>query len=419
MSDRALPPPPPDGDALGPALSHDDERALDALIEADWNLDAVPETLRERARAVRALLTRLETVQHAASSEALVAATLARIDAAESAEPGDLPALCPADDDALEALVSSGYDPRRVTGGMRERATRHLALLDLLNSGATDQSMSFARESLVQRTLARIDSTPALALGADTIPISRGRRGPRLADLISVAAILLLGGAVAWPVTTTMRDSARQTACLGNLAGLGGAFASYATDHQDRLPMASDSPVGTPWWHVGDPARSNSANMFVLKRTQYVPGEQMACAGNPWARCELPSGALDWPTLQNVSYSYQNMFARQRPTFTLNPDVVVAVDRSPVVLRAVRGEWIDPFENSPNHKGRGQVMLRLDGAAAWTTSPVRTDTGDNVWLPRDLEEAIRAFQAAHGKREAAPLKGVESPAAGDDVFVGP
>lgn len=419
MSDHAFPSQPPGDDALGPGLSRDDEQALDALIEADWNLDAVPASLRDRARAVRALLARLETVESAAPSDALVAATLARIDASEAGEPANLPALSPADDDALEALVSSGYDPRRVSGGMRERATRHLALLDLLGAGAADQSMSFARESLVQRTLARIQSTPALALGADTIPIGRGRRGPRLADLISVAAILLLGGAVAWPVTTTMRDSARQTACLGNLAGLGSAFASYATDQHDRLPMASASPAGTPWWHVGDPSRSNSANMFVLRRTKYAQSEQMACPGNPWAHCELPSGALDWPSLQNVSYSYQNMFARERATFSQAPSLVVAVDRSPVVLKAVRGEWIDPLENSPNHKGRGQVMLRLDGAAFWTTTPVKADTGDNVWLPRDLEDAIRAFQARSGKREAEPLKGVESPAAGDDGFVGP
>ncbi len=405
---------PSDEAALSKRLSDADRAALDALIDAELDLSRVPPHLRERAEAVARVLGLLDT--HAGDREAVISATLDRIVAqdAREAEPAQ---LCPADDDALEALVSAGFDPRRVAGGMRDRATRQLDFLRLLDTPEASP-MAIGREALIAKSMERVRQAQAAGLGADTVLQGGGRRGWRLADLVSVAAMLLIGTAVIWPIASSMRAGSQRAACTGNMAGIGAALSQYASGFRDSLPVASAARAGTPWWHVGDPERSNSANLFLLRRAEFASAGDMACAGNPWALPGVPSSARDWPELANVSYSYQNMFAHQRPTFSQAPRMVVLVDRSPVVLKAVRGEWIDPLENSPNHAGRGQTALHLDGSAAWMTTPV-TESGDNIWLPADLEAAIREVRARGGKREAEPLKGRESPAAKDDVFVGP
>jgi hypothetical protein len=94
---------------------------------------------------------------------------------------------------------------------------------------------------------------------------------------------------------------------------------------------------------------------------------------------------------------------------------VVSADRSPVVLRAVRGQLMDPFANSPNHQGAGQHVLYNDGSAGWLRMPV-LEAGDNIWLPRAVE--IRLEQMT-GRGPIQPLSGTEIPGGADDVFLGP
>lgn len=427
---------PPD-QPLGPALSPPDAAALDALVDAALESARLSDEHRARADAALRLMRVLDVRAQDLDSarERLVRAVAARLSKAaphaDEAHAPHPPVLCPADDDALEALVSSAFDPRRVAGGMRERAAQHLRLLDLLGKPARDpadasdadaDSHSFSRESLIQRTLARVaDAAREPRLRLDPAELRRtsgsGRRF-RLADAVSVAAALLIGTAVVWPIMGAMRERGRQTSCQGNMAGLGAAFASYASSNKSSLPLATSSQPGTPWWFVGDPQRSNSANLFHLRRERYTDPAMLACAGNRHALTSLPDDARDWPEVASVSYSFQNLFSQARPTYDQAPTMIVLVDRSPVILKAIRGEWFDPEANSPNHAGRGQVMLRMDGSAVWTVTPV-TDQGDNVWLPRDLEQAIQEARLRQGRSEAKPLKGTEEPAAADDVFVGP
>lgn len=401
-----------------PGLCEPDREALDALVEAGFEVDRVPEPMRARARAAASVLGLLHT--HAGEPDRLIASALERIGHGETLDGDGGPRLCAADDDALEALVSSGYDPRRVASGMRDRAERGLALLRNLDTDAGAQSgeFSFAREALIRKTLDRVANAGRAAGSELDASPRRGWRRPRVADLVSVAAVLVVGTALAWSVASSMRAGSQRAVCQANLAGLGGAFAQYAGDYQDALPLASRSVPGTPWWHVGDPERSNSANLYTLRRLELARADMLACAGNPWARTDLPTDSRDWPELRAVSYSYQNMFAAERPTPHAQPSMIVLVDRSPVVLRAVRGERFDPMENSPNHGGRGQSALRADGSGLWMPTP-ETAEGDNIWLPRGLETIARDLQGRGRGRESEPLKGIESPASAKDVFVGP
>jgi hypothetical protein len=74
----------------------------------------------------------------------------------------------------------------------------------------------------------------------------------------------------------------------------------------------------------------------------------------------------------------------------------------------------DPEENSPNHGGRGQQVLDNLGAVIWVTAPRDPATGDNIWLPRSLEQQTRST----GRRWMKPLEGREVPETGD-VLLGP
>jgi len=203
--------------------------------------------------------------------------------------------------------------------------------------------------------------------------------------------------------------------CLNHFRTTASAMSAYAGTHRDQLPMATASLGGGRWWNV-DPERptSNSANLFELARGSYTDVSTLSCPGNRHAPTVMwDENARDWRSIQEVSYSYQIMFGPERPRWTPTQRAVVLTDRSPVVLRAYRGERVDPEANSPNHNGKGQHMLFTDGSAEWARSPVMED-GDNIWLPRAIE---RVLEGARGGRIG--LEGTETPDSAMDVFVGP
>jgi len=346
--------------------------------------------------------------------------------------------LCEADEDALEALVMSGFDPSRVTSSLRPRAANLQNLGDLI---AQSPAQLTGGQLLIERTFAQVIQTQRVT---PFEPVSSRRGSLAWADIISVAAVLLIGVSAVWPVLSTYRAHASRQACMGNLANVASAFGSYANDFRGSMPMATASLGGLPWWNVGkDPAQSNSANLFTLARKNYAGLEQLACNGNALCSRQVADDAMDWPALPNVSYSYFVMFGRARPAFgapRMDADfaapakTVVLADASPVIRRAITGQRVFPMENSANHGGEGQTALRLDGSALWLNTP--NHEGDNIWLPADVEEVLREVQQQMSqgqKRGEVPLLtrqdaaqqrairllGTESPKSLTDAFVGP
>lgn len=403
-------------------LNDADASALEALIIADFNPDAVGEPLRERARHVAAVLGLLETTEpdHAPSSDpsALINVTLARVSRARSqAHPLENAELSERDHDTLELLVSAGYRVDRLPGGIRARAKQQMAVLNLLGDlDPASLGTPADTDRLVTATLTRVQGAieeQADRMSLETTPLRRRRS---ISDLVSVAALIMLGSAVVVPMVGAFREHGRRVSCQSNLMAAGLGFGSYANDFHDALPLASESRAGTPWWHVGDAQRSNSANLFTLARTSYANLSDLACSGNPQAcRDKIVAGDMDWRSINQVSYSYQNMFATDRTRWSQKNTVVIVADRSPIIPLAMQGKSFDPQANSLNHAGRGQAVLFNDGTVRFLTTPV-LENHDNVYLPRELEDAI-ARQNHPGS--AQPLQGVESPAGADDGFVGP
>jgi hypothetical protein len=190
----------------------------------------------------------------------------------------------------------------------------------------------------------------------------------------------------------------------------------YAGDFKSSLPMASASLAGMPWWNVNQtPETSNSANLFTLPRFDYISLDPLVC---PCSTCGLKGkpapGTWDFPCMDQVSYSFQNLFATKRARWGEGERLVVLADRSPVTLRSARNQPQDPFANSLNHGGRGQSVLFNDGAAQWATTPIIA--GDNIWLPRVLEQAI---DLARRSGQPVLLRGCEEPGCPEDSFLTP
>lgn len=407
---------PREGDASPAILSKDDAAALDALVSCGFDPRFAARTIpggRERLERLSRLLGLLDC--NPESDRSLADVTFARLMQARGEKLGSTPretGLSPADDEALESLVMAGFDASRVPTAMRERARKHHALATLVTHGKVASD-----DALVDRTLARIQGhidAKAGAMRIDRRP--RRRLGLRLPDLVSAAAVILIGAGVALPILGTMREQSRRTLCSANLGSTASALSSYASSYRDALPVANASLAGGPWWKTGAP-QSNSANLFTLPREGYLPLKTLACPGNSRAITSCPAGARDWGCLEEVSYSYQIMFGPQRPAWKQQGRTVVLADRSPIVLQSVRGEPIDPFANAPSHRSAGQHVLHNDGSASWERSPELAG-GDNIWLPRSIEAVVHQV-TTQPRRRLQPLLGTETPDAADDAFLGP
>ncbi len=382
-------------------LAPSDALALDALIDGSLDPHNVPAHLQERAGAIASLLARLDVDRDRANDATLVNVTLARI--------ARVPMPQALDTEALDALADAGWDASLVPAPLSGRAAEVARTLAVLEDSSAPSRSAAERAALVEATLARVQQTierEENRWGVDRA--DRFRFGSfRLADLVSVAAVLVLGLFVLWPTAARWRDQARLQACASNMANSAVGFSLYAQDHNGALPMATAGfASGSPWWNVGAPGESHSANLFSLVSEGYAPLHDLTCPGNTDAVIHLNTKQFtDWRNPREVSYSYQ------LPTPALKWDgpvrLIVLTDKSPVIDRARRGELVDPLARSVNHRGAGQWALINDGSAAFLTTPVLPN-GDNIWLPRSRQASSHPL-----------LRGSEVPEGEDDAFVAP
>jgi hypothetical protein len=206
------------------------------------------------------------------------------------------------------------------------------------------------------------------------------------------------------------------------MAAAGMAFGSYAGENRDLLPMATAGFGSSPraretWMDVGStPERANSSNLYMLVRTNHVTLADLACPTNPDALlADQSQSRQDWRALDEISYSYRIMIqGGMRAHDAKQPvRVVLLADRSPVIRRIVNGQPVRPEENTPNHDHAGQHVLGLDGSSVWHRSPI-LDQGDNLWLPRPIEQIIYQERDRRGI-----IQGNELPSGPTDAFVGP
>ena len=64
-----------------------------------------------------------------------------------------------------------------------------------------------------------------------------GIKGFTLIELLVVIAIIAILAAILFPVFSTAREKARQSACLSNLKQIGLAMMQYTQDYDEQLPF--------------------------------------------------------------------------------------------------------------------------------------------------------------------------------------
>jgi hypothetical protein len=402
-------------------IAPQDAAAVDALAEAGFDPAAVSGELRARAAAVSRVLGLLAR-GGPAGDRSLGDVTFARVAQLAGRDIGwtsgsrlQTAPLTTDDEQALEAWITRGFDLKRVPHSLRARAERLEALAAMVSHGPALDTPSF---SLADGVMTRIQAEMERQRDAFRLePQLRANSRFRLADLMSVAAVLFIGAAVVWPVLAAVREQGRRALCTNNLFTTASAMSSYAGSNRDSLPMARASLGGGQWWDVGSrDGHANSANLYTLVRDGYATLSSLACPGNPNApRGECDRAACDWNSLEEVSYSMQLVYGPQRRTWDAASPQPVLADRSPVVLQAIQGLLINPFANAPNHRGEGQCVLFTDGSVRWYVSPF-LQNGDNIWLPREIENRIEEMG-----RQLPPgsLSGRELPDGADDTVLGP
>lgn len=389
------------------ALTPESSDAIDRLLEHGLDPSRLANSAHPAARLLAALATPMPTEEPSLIDITVLKAT-------RSADPivndEDL-SLCPADEEALEALVRADFDTNRVPRSLRARAER----LHGLQRAATTPSADEPEAELVHRTLAFVQSRLDQQAQPYELSRRRGLSGIRWADVISVAAVMVIASSVVVPVFSAMRSQSVRTSCQANMLATANAMGLYAGDNRGSLPM-STAGFGGSWMKVGEPRQSNSANLFTVVSTHYARLNDLACPGNraaPTVRTDPES--KDWNNLQEISYSYQivSEFHPNWHSDALGKSPVILADRSPVILRAAAGEVINPWESSPNHGRRGQHTLRTDGSSQWRSEawPIGED---NIWLPRSVETAID-----QARNKAGLITGTELPADRADTFLGP
>ncbi len=309
--------------------------------------------------------------------------------------------------EAQEGDAWSGQDRRRV-----EKVCQVVSLLDWYGTDVVP-------EDLVERTLARIHEARQRQRFAQQVQVLGDGSGSaynrfQWGELLTVAAVILIGASLLWPVLDRVRGDARRVACSGNLAVAGQAIDRYAHDHDRLLPRGHVKP-GAVWWNVGGASNadgqvhSNSAHLYILVRSRYIDAVTLACPDNPWTVNRMDHSMHDWPAAKAVSYSYQNQYTQSPLRLDELPEMAILADKNPLFVNRSDGvaglayrSDLDPTSPSDFHRRQGQNILTSSGQVLWRARPIGPN-GDNIWLIRGVSS----------------YRGVEAPRDVDDSFLVP
>lgn len=284
-------------------------------------------------------------------------------------------ALSSDDQRILDDLVEVGFDLNALepmSDAQRARATELLRLLGLMNDYPVDD----ADDTLLHATMARIDRVEDERAERMSLEHETSRRGGfnlRSFDFISVAAVLLIGASVLWPLLSSVRQSSIDRACANNLRIVGYGMSHYAGDNNGAMPVAKAGfGSGASWDTV-----PNVLNLAPLIEGGYCDHGHLHCAGN-----HDHGGS---------SYSYQWQRPNVRMMWGSGPITIVLGDRNPLIDAARAGRMLPANTLSRDHAGRGQNVLASDGATIWLDGTV-VGSRDNIWLPHGAQ------QLSHGAR---------------------
>ncbi|NLF33187.1 MAG: hypothetical protein GX591_20160 [Planctomycetes bacterium] len=244
-------------------------------------------------------------------------------------------------------------------------------------------------EALIQRTLAAAAAAARTRALIDREalrihPVARAAFS--LKELGAMAALLFLVVSILLPSFRAASELSRQNACAGQAGKIGTALTQYANDNNEILPGMGQ--VDANWMHAAgqDTFRPNSQNLWRLVGGRYATPDMFHCPAT--GRCEPIDQAKmgqfnDFPGHEYIGYSYHNAVNGEPlglNTFDASAArMAILADCNPAFHQG-RFQPALVTANSPNHGGRGQVVLYLDGHVEWTRSSTVGVNGDNIWI---------------------------------------
>ena len=295
--------------------------------------------------------------------------------------------------DALLGARTTGAERGPMPAGSAERTDKLEALLGLLDLHPQEP----APGDLTERTIEAVrthQQRQRFAQQVQMLAEPRRTLGVAWHQVVSAAAIFIIGTALLMPMMARQQADKRRIAGAGNLMMAGQAISSYSADNRGQMPRGDIQP-GSVWWDVGQPqdvnrpgARSNSAQLYRLVRKGYITADRLACPENPYARqFALTAEHHDWTDPRAVSFSYQNQFTPRMLRLEEAPQEALLADRSP--LFKIRDSRVAFDESAPInasslvHHRPGQNVLTADGRVDWLAQPIlpasHGEEGDNIW----------------------------------------
>ena len=196
------------------------------------------------------------------------------------------------------------------------------------------------------------------------------RRGVTLVEVLIVVAIIVIVAAITFPVFSRAKESAKATACLGNLSQIGKALAMYAIDNDNRFPPyhTIDSGPLTRGVPIEEVVEREPGAMFKKALLPYgLADGQFYCTSDPLARSVvLPPGFISFKysmtyehailvlKFKAVNYSFEDFH-------TEDPAAFPYLNESPISFKDVSWPDSNVAHVAVYPHGAYAITLFLDG----------------------------------------------------------
>ncbi len=201
-------------------------------------------------------------------------------------------------------------------------------------------------------------------------------KGFTLIELLIVIGIIGLLAGILLPVLSRAKESARRTQCASNIRQIGMGLIMYANENGEVFPQDTTTVVERP--------AMRSLNL--LFNTYVSDNKIFKCPSDATVTRATNAGmsistANDSFDQAECSYGYDYTH-----TQTDDTGVALASDRPPANPNSIA--------NSPNHNGRGQNVVYIDGHVEFVNSPLagwyEADgvTRDNIFLNAAVEASV-------------------------------
>jgi len=219
-----------------------------------------------------------------------------------------------------------------------------------------------------------------------------------LGSKLAMAAMFVVAGSILLTSLNYLRYNSHAQKCKTQMGSIFRGLTQYIADYDGHQPALAAAP-GDPWWKVGaqgEENHSNTRNMYLLVKGEYVKLSDFVCPGSTCKRTSEVTPApirtlKDFPSRNCVTYSFRISCSRIRNGKLLCRKVVMS-DWNPL-FEEMPENYNVSFHmrltprlltlNSINHKRRGQNVLFGDGRVAYMKT--RLIGADDIFTLQDTD----------------------------------